>query len=1001
MNSHYRNSYMEYWNNELPKLLENYTKELPPDFESPPKKPLQKIIERPPIGLYILFVSNIVELCTIIFFFVISDNGWDNNPLLKKFHLSPDYKQKSNSSENFGKFLKFSRPPIDRFSKSSEDPYNAIKNMKQPNRSVSGLMDGPLVRFKQVKGTVIEEPETTTKENDFFMQKSALTINLIVGAGILFLLFNVIAFAVLYYKKTRLKSREREIKRLNSCVNGDFPEIEDNLYDKEIKEESTKGCSVFKSKKNKNEDFYEPVKNNQYEGCKTPKSDDSGGFGQRFKLRRQMSSSTLDAHTKVRDWIAQEIVQRCSPSFLRKTNDIKEEQKTTNTNMINLLVKSEQLNDVPIPKPNCKKGFLTGSLRTDTDSTLSAGAREKQTKTNHVRKASDSESKAHPNKTKADSAKSSKQSTAVSSKSGKSKRSNEKDPSNGSLRKTDKPQKVSIGIDATPATRSSSVLKQQPIEFSKSLDYCFHDDKINRCSTPLRRSQTVEDFIKRDSRESLKDNVFKSTVNLKLSTDEPSEVIKIVHKHSRSDPVKDLNYAEMLPISSNYKPSSFNTFSTIQPPVAFRNDINVTSRDERDMPSLTPAEALMTIKRRNYPKVLPDLPKPGEIMPTLAQKRLSLPPQNHLIFLPTSEDSSSCNSEVGSPTELKTFSRGPPLPPPRRSSTLGRNHQNPSMMRSDSFEKSMTLDRNPHRNYVEMASAMPGIISFSSRPNNVPAYYSQMASRPKNRINMMDLERSGSFSEQSENENEECPNIGNSHYEPIRPQPRLIISPNRSDQSKLTENKIIIRPTINRNPYPNKNTNIPRVLARDNSFEVNEKAHSPVNQQVIKNPDYGLQMQHDTADTKYNKPDFKIDMPDSKGPPTAEELERCRKAREKSKEIAKARSNSLTKQDNRPDGKINDTSSLTKSKANNLNKSGSISKIPKTPTMASKTKTHPSPLSARSKTPTRPTQVKILSGIPQPVPCQRVTDATQDFDRSPSDSSNDTECSMETVKNVK
>lgn len=934
---------------------------------------------------------------------------WDN-PLLKKLHpyhkydKEGDYKQKINSGENFGQFSKFSRPPTDKYSK-SEDPYNAIRNIKQPNRPVPGLMDGPLVKFKPEKGIGLEEPETTTKENEFFMQKSALTVNLIVGAGILFLLFNVIAFAVLYYKKSRLKSREREIKRLNSCGNGDFPEIEDNLYDKEIKEESTKGCSVFKSKKNKNEDFYEPVKNNQYEGCKTPKSDDSGGFGQRFKLRRQMSSSTLDAHTKVRDWIAQEIVQRCSPSFLRKTNDIKEEQKTSNSNsnIINLLVKNEQINDVSIPKPNCKKGFLTGSLRTDTDSTLSAAAREKQTKTNHVRKASDSETKAHSTKTKPESAKSSKQSTAVSSKSGKSKRSNEKDLSNGSLRKTDKPQKVSVAVDATPATRSSSVLKQQPIEFSKSLDYCFYDDQINRCSTPLRRSQTVEDFIKRDSRESLKDNVYKSTVNLKLSTDEPSEVIKIVHKHSRSDPVKDLNYAEMLPINSNYKPSSFNTFSTIQPPVAFRNDINVTSRDERDMPSLTAAEALMTIKRRNYPKVLPDLPKPGEIMPTLAQKRLSLPPQNHLIFSPMSEDSSSCNSEVSSPTELKTFPKGPPLPPPRRSSTLGRNHQSPGMMRSDSLEKSRTLDRNPNRNYVEMASAMPGIINFSSTPSNAPAYYSQMASRPKNRINMMDLERSGSFSEQSENENEECPNIGNSHYEPIRPQPRLIISPNRGDQSKLTENKIIIRPTINRNPYPNKNTNIPRVLARDNSFEIDEKAHPTINQ-VNKNPEYGVH--HDAVDGNYinqNKSDFKIDMPDSKGPPTIEELERCRIARERSKEIAKARSNSFTKQDNnkRIDGKVNDTNSLTKSKTNNLNKSGSISKIPKTPTMVTKTKAHPSPKSGRSKTPTKPTPGKIHSGIPQPVPCQRVTDATHDFDRSPSDSSNDTECSVETVKNFK
>ncbi|XP_077295695.1 uncharacterized protein LOC143917932 [Arctopsyche grandis] len=993
VNSHYRNRYMQYWNNELPQMLENYTKPPTIDYDNQIKTP--KSNSRP------------------IHYAVPSSEMSQKVPIYSESRPSD-----TSSREKFGKFSKFLTPSFDQKT-NQEDIYKALKNMEKPNRPISGLRDGPLDKLKGSGFNIPMPPilmqetseDATTKKDDIFIQKSALTMNLIVAAGILFLLINIIAFAILYYKKSRLKSREREMKRMNSCVNGDFPENEDNIYDKEIKEDNANGCSVFKSKKSKTDDFYEPVKNQQYGESKTPKSDDSGGFGQRFRLRRQMSSSTLDAHTKVRDWIAQEIVQRCSPSFLRKNDEIKEEQKAnSNDYIINLLVKNEQINDAP--KPNCKIGSLTGSLRATTDSTLSIGAQEKQAKSNHFTKPND-KTKKQALKNKAESGKSSKQSTGVSSKSVKSKNS----ASNGSLRKTEKPQKVSVAVDATPATRSSSVLEQEPIEFSKSLDYCFTDDGINRCSTSLRRSQTVEDIIKRSSQESLnnqRNNVFKSTVNLKLSSGEPSEVIKIVHKHSISDPVKDVNYTEMLPIGAiQNKPSSFNTFSTIQPPVAFRNDINVTSRDERRLPILTPAEALMTIKRRNYPKVLPDFPKPGDVMPNLAQKRLSLPPQNHLILTAASEDSSSCNSEVNSPTELKTFAKDPPLPPPRRSSTLGRNIGNPGLLRMNSIERYRTLDRDPNHNYVEMNSGtLPNMSRQHSNPINV--YHSQMSQRPKNRVNMIDLERQDSFSEQSENEMEDFVSKGNSLYEAARPQPRLIIAANKIDPGKVTENKVIIRPTLNKAPSVTKNTSIPRVLARDNSFESDEKSRPsiyPMSHQKY----FPDAMYSDTADAKrlnYGRPaDIKIEIPvykpDTKGPPTAEELERFRMMKEKTKSVTipKAKTDSLTRQDS---SKKDEPKIQEHKKSNSFSRSDSISKIPKTPTMNAKNnktqkeqKVHPSPKSSRSKIQNKKSPPKTSSGIPQPVQPQKTTDATQDLDKSTSDSSNDTECSMDTVKNAK
>jgi len=156
-----------------------------------------------------------------------------------------------------------------------------------------------------------------------------------------------------------------------------------------------------------------------------------------------------------------------------------------------------------------------------------------------------------------------------------------------------------VEVDATPAARSASVLKQTPIELTKSLDMGLlgrRDAENDGERVPLRRSKT--------------------SVSLTLVT-------------------PDSNHQEI--------PSGNETLSVLS-----SSDVNVTSVGSGILlrPELLPEETLENIRKRNFPKVLPDFP----------DKRLSLP--------------------HGS-------GRGKPVPPPRVS-TLDRKHVDSSFHQSDS-----------------------------------------------------------------------------------------------------------------------------------------------------------------------------------------------------------------------------------------------------------------------------------------------------------------------------
>jgi len=222
--------------------------------------------------------------------------------------------------------------------------------------------------------------------------------------------------------------------------------------------------------------------------------------------------------------------------------------------------------------------------------------------------------------------------------------------------------KVSVAIDATPATRTESILNQVPIELAKGIELANeYEPSPDQLMTP--------------------------------------QVVVIEHHHSRSDPLPMENVLKMMKpnfsttrIYESDSGSTSSLYAKINPKLKSRlprpnpagnveaplaestcenpldeevymktgptlttfgtGDVNVTCREptiEREC--ISPEEALQTIKRRNYPKVLPDI-----------EKRRSLPVPNSLL-VPKQHGNSLKDYKGGN--RMNLFSNQPPLPPPR------------------------------------------------------------------------------------------------------------------------------------------------------------------------------------------------------------------------------------------------------------------------------------------------------------------------------------------------
>lgn len=523
---------------------------------------------------------------------------------------------------------------------------------------------------ENVYGTVLESPAKEVRQS--------YTMNIVTILGGVFLMINLILFTFLYFKCYRNKK--------NNVTKVDETETNDGEK-RQMDEEAflLNGCNIVSmmSKSSKSEDTYEAVR-----------ADTPG-----YKLSRQISGSTIDAHTKVRDWIAQEIIYKYSPKFFRKQDNMKTKVNIAHENAV----------------PAEVDGLSTlGRSPTRPVSPIDNTDKNPVMKTSTI------------------------------------------------TRPKIKPAKVSVAIDATPTGRGPSVLMQQPIELTKSLDYPGIKPSLD---VPLRRSLTLEDFSPRivDKKEIRKST---TSINLEAPQIEPT-IIKIDHKHSRSDPVQDVNYSEMKRLRT-FNPNA---------------DINVTSRDDNH-PShtpLTPEEALMTIKRRNFPKVLPDHPGREALM----SKRRSMPAPG--LFLPIPEISSF--SQPNSPM-TKSVTKLPPALTPR-TTTLSK----PGPSAEHVFISESTL--------VEETNEEPEIVCNNLYVGPIVPRNNHETSK-MNQLNTQPIYDSLKNLRVCEGTNETVSN-----------KPKAVVTANSN--VKRADPKVVVRPTLSKKPSDDKVTkHIPRVVSPDN-----------------------------------------------------------------------------------------------------------------------------------------------------------------------------------------
>lgn len=642
----------------------------------------------------------------------------------------------------------------------AEPVFGSVKTQIDGAERRLGQEDMLGIRTDEMAKIVTSEPETET---------SNTTMNVLIVVGGLFLLVNVLTFAGLYYKRRKLRKQERNLKRqyedTNLLTTSDVspekkPRIDGNI-DPEVPQE---GCNVMRMIRQstiRSEDTYEAV---------IKQSEESSNSNPRLKLARQISTSTIDPHTKVRDWIAHEIVQRCSPRFLRRTrqqfalehklNQEQEKKKTAKTSDTKTLM-SNTTTTKTSSRPISPSGKNSSSLST--------------------------------------------QKTSLKHSSNK--------PNSNSTTGMRKPRKISVAIDATPAGRGSSVLKQQPIELSKSMDLT--REKEVRV---LRRSVTMDDFLTVNQKPTLRRSITNVDFNSQPTIDsksvdiiseptaETSNIIKIQHQHSRSDPMQiSLGPSIENPLHGTLKMKTFD----------INQDVNVTSRDEtiNAGPPMSPEEALQTIKRRNFPKVLPDFPDHQSQSNSI--KRRSLPPQNLLIFPPNSDYR---KMQPNSPNTLKSFSRIPPAPPPRSSSTLGRKPSNVSPL------------CNPSQVKVAEEPPLPEEPTITSNSLHVgPLIPCRQPRRPMEHNNGT---QSYKLNTQPIYDNLRTPYNKDTATDTKKSVPKTIITTDPDHPvKKIEQPKVIIKPSISRKASgPTKvNKVIPRVIAKDLSTE-----HEP---EVVKHED--------------------------------------------------------------------------------------------------------------------------------------------------------------------
>lgn len=348
--------------------------------------------------------------------------------------------------------------------------------------------------------------------------------------------------------------------------------------------------------------------------------------------------------------------------------------------------------------------------------------------------------------------------------------------------------KVNVAVDATPSTRTASVLRQEPAEMLQQ-SFNYENKDVIICEE-VDVDASLIDAV--NLRESKGDNSRRISIS---SLGDPVDIIKIDHKHSRSDPVQTY-YSFKQDIYKDKQDEDITVFIE-------DDDVNVTSRDEPgERELLSPEAALKSIQMRNYPKVLPKYPQDTTDYVSSSMKRRSLPPQYF---------------------SMNSFKMAP-LPPPRTTSTLGR--------RPSDRRESKTLTTSPIMKAEEPPVVEEPEITCNTLhvgpliPKSNESLYSALRKKPST----PDQSKSFSFENCIIMENisqdnkmfEEAAEQAKPTQSGIKP-PSGFKMANSAQSDKKTAPKIIIKPTVTRqnsSDRKNQNLNITRVQAPQDASTV-------------------------------------------------------------------------------------------------------------------------------------------------------------------------------------
>jgi hypothetical protein len=225
-----------------------------------------------------------------------------------------------------------------------------------------------------------------------------------------------------------------------------------------------------------------------------------------------------------------------------------------------------------------------------------------------------------------------------------------------------KKEKVSVAVDATPQARSNSILRQEPIEVTKakSQDYGWTvaGNKMLVCQEVEMDMSMIDEIPFRASARccSIEDDDNSSSCS--CSTFSHCEECAM----SRAYDAMKMPYHQICNPLQEEEITSF-----------IDENVNMTSRESAERCPLSHEESLKAIQKMNCPKVLPSYPDNVQLNDATKRRSLQVPPQYYQIH----GDIYNC--------VLPSSQR--PEPPPRLSSTLGRDRSSYFMTKPEKAQE--------------------------------------------------------------------------------------------------------------------------------------------------------------------------------------------------------------------------------------------------------------------------------------------------------------------------